>query len=97
MREGIRPLLRQYQGGELSELFENKPFSEYAPNRMSIGTQSDLITTIVQKLWRNPSFLPEFTALHHGSYKPVNVTEVDGKPIIDTYVIFPGTNITAKC
>ena len=66
-------------------------------NRMSVGTQSDLITTIVQKLWRNPSFLPEFTALHHGSYKPVDVTEVDGKPIIDTYVIFPGTNIIAKC
>lgn len=58
-------------------------------NRMSIGTQGDLITTIAQKLWRNPSLLPEFTALHHGSYKPVNVIEVDGKPIIDTYVAFP--------
>jgi len=57
-------------------------------NQMIMGTQSDLITTIVQKLWRNPSFLPEFTSLHHGSYMPVDVTEVDGKPIIDTYVIF---------
>lgn len=66
-------------------------------NHMSIGTQSDLITTIVQKLQRNPSYLPEFTALHHGSYKPVNVTEVDGNPIIDTYVVFPRTNIIAKC
>ena len=58
-------------------------------NRMSIGTQSDLITTIVQKLWRNASLLAEFMALHHGSYKPVDVTEVDDKPVVDTYVIFP--------
>jgi len=64
---------------------------------MSIGTESDLITTIVQKLQRNPSFLPESTALHYRSYKPVDVTEVGGKPIIDTYVIFPGTNIIVKC
>jgi hypothetical protein len=55
-------------------------------NRVTMGTQSDLITRIVQKLWRNPPLLPEFMALHHGSYKPVNVIEVDGKPIIDTYV-----------
>ena len=55
-------------------------------NRVTMGTQSDLITRIVQKLWRNPSLLPEFMALHHGSYKPVDVIEVDGKPIIDTYV-----------
>jgi len=65
-------------------------------NRVSMGTQSDLITTIVQKLWRNPSLLPELTELHHGSYKPVDVTEVDGKPIIDTYVILPRTSIIAK-
>jgi len=58
-------------------------------DQATMGTQSHLITTIVQKLWRNPSFLPEFTSLHHGSYTPVDVTEVDGYPIIDTYVIFP--------
>lgn len=54
--------------------------------RGTIGTQSDLIKAIVQKLWRNPSLLPEFKALYHGSYEPVDVAEVDGKPIIDTYV-----------
>lgn len=53
-------------------------------NRMTMGTQSDLITAIVQKLWRNPSLLSEFATLHHGSYEPVCVTEVDGKPVIDT-------------
>jgi hypothetical protein len=42
---------------------------------------------------------PVISARVHGatSYKPVDVTEVDGKPIIDTYVIFPGTNIIVKC
>jgi hypothetical protein len=53
-------------------------------NRMAIGTQGHLITAIVQKLWRNPSLLSEFATLHHGSYKPVCVTTVDGKPVIDT-------------
>jgi hypothetical protein len=49
-----------------------------------MGTQADLITVIVQKLLRNPSLLPEFATLHHGSYEPVCVTEVDGKPVVDT-------------
>jgi hypothetical protein len=53
-------------------------------NQMTMGTQSDLITAIVQKLWRNPSLLSDFTTLHHGSYEPVCVTEVDGQPVIDT-------------
>jgi hypothetical protein len=53
-------------------------------NHMTMGTQGDLITKIVQKLRRNPSYLPEFTALHHGTYSPVSVSEVDCKPIIDT-------------
>jgi hypothetical protein len=57
-------------------------------NRITMGTQSDLITMIVQKLWRNPSFLPEFASLYHGSYKPVDVIEVDNRPIVDTWVIF---------
>ncbi len=53
-------------------------------NNMTMGTQSNLITKIVQKLRRNPSLLAEFTALHHGTYSPVSVSEINGKPIIDT-------------
>jgi hypothetical protein len=52
--------------------------------RMVMGTQGDLITTIVQKLRRNPSLQAEFTSLHHGSYQTVNVSDVDDTPIIDT-------------
>ncbi|RAL63229.1 hypothetical protein DID88_004307 [Monilinia fructigena] len=48
-------------------------------NRITMGTQSDLITNVVQKLWKNPSLIPKFKTLHHGSYKSVNVTEVDKK------------------
>ncbi|KAI9730320.1 MAG: hypothetical protein M1818_008223 [Claussenomyces sp. TS43310] len=56
-------------------------------NRMTMGVQSDLLTEIVQKLRKNPSLLPEFMALHHGSYQPVGAAEVDGVPIIDTFLV----------
>jgi hypothetical protein len=51
---------------------------------MTIGSQVELIEIIVQKLYRNPSVMSAFTDLYHGSYKPVNVSEVDGIPIVDT-------------
>lgn len=51
---------------------------------MMIGTQAELIGIIVQKLYKNPSLISTFTDLHHGSYKPVNVSEVDNVPVIDT-------------
>ncbi|TEY48900.1 hypothetical protein BOTCAL_0290g00120 [Botryotinia calthae] len=56
-------------------------------NRMMVGTQGDLITAIVQKLWKNPSLIPKFHALHRGSYKLAEETEVDGKPVIDTFLV----------
>ena len=55
-------------------------------DRMTLGTQGDLITVIVQKLQQNPSLMPRFTELHHGSYEPVAASQVDGQPVIDTYV-----------
>lgn len=55
-------------------------------DRGTMGTQADLITAIVQKMFRNPSFMPVFTSLHHGDYTPVDETKVDGMPIIDTYI-----------
>jgi hypothetical protein len=59
--------------------------------------QSNLVTTIVQKLWQNSSSLLEFITLHHRSYKPVNVTKVDSKLIINMYVIFFISVIIIKC
>lgn len=60
-------------------------------NRMTIGTEGYLIAAIVQQLQRNPSQIPTFFALHHGSYEPVGTIEVDGEPIIDTCV-FPNNH-----
>jgi hypothetical protein len=53
-------------------------------NTMTMGTQVELITLIVQNLYKNPSLMPAFTDLYHGSYKPVAVSEVDDTPIVDT-------------
>ena len=55
-------------------------------NRAFMGTQADMITDIVQKMYRNPSLMPAFTSLHHGDYKPVEQSIVDGVPVVDTSV-----------
>jgi len=51
---------------------------------MAMGAQAELIRMIVQKLYRNPSLASVITDLHHGSYKPVDVSDVDDTPIVDT-------------
>lgn len=61
-------------------------------NRATLGTQADLITATVQKMFRNPSLKPVFTSLYHGDYKPVDEAEVDGMPIIDRYIISTAYN-----
>lgn len=52
--------------------------------KMVKGTQVELIRMIVQKVYKNPSLLPTLTDLYHGSYESVDVTEVDGRPVVDT-------------
>ncbi|KAJ5738057.1 hypothetical protein N7493_001212 [Penicillium malachiteum] len=56
-------------------------------DKITIGTQGELIELIVQKLYKNPSLLPGFVDLHHGTYKSVDALEVDSSPIIDTFLI----------
>ena len=51
---------------------------------MTMGTQAELISLIVQKLYKNPSLMPTFTDLYHGSYTPVGISKVDGIPVVDT-------------
>ena len=53
-------------------------------NGGTMGAQSDLINMTLQKLYQNPSLMPIITGLHHGSYQPVDATQVDGKPVVDT-------------
>ncbi|EMD66047.1 hypothetical protein COCSADRAFT_86951 [Bipolaris sorokiniana ND90Pr] len=52
-----------------------------------LGGQADLIRLIVQKLYSNPSTTSEFTNLYHGDYKAVDVSFVDGKPVVDTFLV----------
>lgn len=52
-------------------------------DKATIGTQGELIELIAQKLYKNPSLLPGFVDLHHGTYKSGDLLEVDDIPIID--------------
>ncbi|KAL9609961.1 MAG: hypothetical protein Q9167_005313 [Letrouitia subvulpina] len=56
-------------------------------DRITLGTQADLIAASVQKLLRNPSLATQFFSLYHGDYKCVDETHVDGSPIIDTFLV----------
>ncbi|EAQ84255.1 hypothetical protein CHGG_10659 [Chaetomium globosum CBS 148.51] len=52
-----------------------------------ISIHSDLINMAIQKLHQNPSLIPTITKLHHGSYQPVTTARIDGRPIIDSFLI----------
>ncbi|KAL4965469.1 TPR domain protein [Aspergillus stella-maris] len=56
-------------------------------NKVTTGTHADLITMIVRKMYNNPSLAPKFTNLYHGSYKPVNASEVDENTVVDTFLV----------
>ncbi|KFY88611.1 hypothetical protein V500_06244 [Pseudogymnoascus sp. VKM F-4518 (FW-2643)] len=56
-------------------------------NTAFMGTQADLLKSIVQKMYHNPSVASPFTALHHGDYKGVDTTTVDQMPIVDTFQV----------
>ncbi|KAI0973665.1 hypothetical protein F4678DRAFT_470909 [Xylaria arbuscula] len=55
--------------------------------RAKIGGQAQLLTQIVQKLYHSPDASEGFKALHHGEYTPVSVRDVDGKPVVDTFLV----------
>ncbi|OJK04901.1 hypothetical protein ASPACDRAFT_49254 [Aspergillus aculeatus ATCC 16872] len=54
---------------------------------MTVGTQAELISAIAQRLYKNPSLIAVVKDLYHGSYIPTNISEVDGTPVIDTFLI----------
>ncbi|PLN80224.1 hypothetical protein BDW42DRAFT_116132 [Aspergillus taichungensis] len=56
-------------------------------DKATIGTQGELIELIVQKLYKNPSLLPGFVDLHHGTYKSVDALEMDVSPVIDSFLV----------
>ncbi|ELR10159.1 hypothetical protein VC83_00714 [Pseudogymnoascus destructans] len=56
-------------------------------NTAFMGTQADLLMSVVQKMYHNPSVSSAFTALYHGGYKGVDATAVDQTPIVDTFQV----------
>ncbi|KAI1134103.1 hypothetical protein F5Y05DRAFT_422891 [Hypoxylon sp. FL0543] len=54
---------------------------------ISEGGQPSLITRIAQKLYHNPNGSRDFKRLYHGDYETVDVSEVDGAPVVDTFLI----------
>ncbi|KAI2469361.1 hypothetical protein F4781DRAFT_220375 [Annulohypoxylon bovei var. microspora] len=54
---------------------------------MCMGGQANLITQIVQKIYHNHEGAEVFTDLHHGDYAKVATSEVDGSPVVDTFLV----------
>lgn len=51
---------------------------------ITMGSQSELIGMIFQKIYKSPSFAPAIMDLHHGSYNSAGFDMIDGKPVLDT-------------
>lgn len=73
---------RAIKAGEL--LLCEKAFAYCNAGTLQESGLNHLTTTIIQKLWKNPSLVPKFTALQDGTHGSVERTEIDGKPVIDT-------------
>ncbi|KAJ5736836.1 uncharacterized protein N7483_001961 [Penicillium malachiteum] len=58
----------------------------YDSNRMALGSQVNLIETIVRKLHKSPSLVSEYIDLHHGTYDASNI-RVDGNAVVDTFLV----------
>jgi hypothetical protein len=52
-----------------------------------MGGQATLLTQLVQKTYHDPAALRASRGLHHGDYQPVDVTEADGMPVVDSSVL----------
>ncbi|KAI2631539.1 hypothetical protein GGS26DRAFT_598610 [Hypomontagnella submonticulosa] len=52
-----------------------------------IGGQADLYPQVIQKLYHNHAGSEKFRSLDHGNYNPVNISEVDGAPVVDTFFV----------
>ncbi|KAF4452842.1 hypothetical protein F53441_4397 [Fusarium austroafricanum] len=55
--------------------------------KVMTGGNAYLLSQIVQKLYHNPEYLPVFQDLCHGNYKKPGVTECDGNPVVDSFMV----------
>ncbi|KAI0888899.1 uncharacterized protein GGS22DRAFT_184475 [Annulohypoxylon maeteangense] len=56
-------------------------------NTMTLGGQANLIAQVVQKIYHNHAEGKVVTELHHGDYPKVATSEVDGAPVVDSFLI----------
>ncbi|KAM0325936.1 hypothetical protein ACHAQA_007241 [Verticillium albo-atrum] len=52
-----------------------------------MGGQASLLTKLVQKLYHSPRALQAYNELHHGNYVAPSVSEVDGRPVVDSFLV----------
>ncbi|KAG5655692.1 hypothetical protein KAF25_009191 [Fusarium avenaceum] len=55
--------------------------------RVTLGASADLWPQVVHKLYHDPESLSAFQELYHGDYKKTAVSECDGNPIIDVFLV----------
>ncbi|KAB5582423.1 TPR domain protein [Coniochaeta sp. 2T2.1] len=58
-----------------------------ANKRGVMGGQATLLTQLVQKMYHDSNAAQSFAKLHHGDYKAVPVDDVDGKPVVDSFLV----------
>ncbi|KAM0426404.1 hypothetical protein ACHAPT_008451 [Fusarium lateritium] len=58
-----------------------------ATKKMTVGGQACLLPQIVQKLYHNPALSCAFLDLHYGDYQTVGVSECDGAPVVDSFLV----------
>ncbi|KAF7554291.1 hypothetical protein G7Z17_g3039 [Cylindrodendrum hubeiense] len=56
-------------------------------NKIIIGGQADLLKQIVQKIYHSPQSSHSFCDLHHGDYATAAVSESDGAPVVDSFLV----------
>ncbi|KAI0396784.1 hypothetical protein F5Y17DRAFT_58913 [Xylariaceae sp. FL0594] len=66
---------------------ECQPMTPVDTGEGAVMTRGQLLTDIVQKLYHSPQTPEAFYSLWHGDYEPVPASDVDGHPVVDTFLV----------
>ncbi|KAM5520401.1 tpr domain protein [Fusarium oxysporum f. sp. phaseoli] len=73
--------------GDEQSTRQTKILMNLATKRMVVGGQARLLTLIVQKLFHNSLLSAEFGDLYHADYQKATVSESDGTPVVDSFLV----------
>ncbi|KAF5983620.1 TPR domain-containing protein [Fusarium coicis] len=73
--------------GDEQSTKQTKILMNLATKSMVVGGQARLLTLIVQKLYHNLSLSAKFGDLHHADYQKATVSETDGTPVVDSFLV----------